>query len=198
VDNSTAFVPTSQLFRAILSGAPSDHVTLAWLLQNLRRRSFGMVMLLLGLLAMIPGVCVLAAVVLGIVGFQMTTGRDVPFLPSFIGDRRLPAKRIERLTDRVIPVMETLETLIRPRWHTPFMATKRLVGLIVVLLSLTIFMPIPLSNILPGALTMLVAFAYLEEDGMLLCIALISVGSLAITGAEGWAAVRGADSLFRA
>ena len=155
-------------------------------------------MLLLGLLAMIPGVCVLAAVVLGIVGFQMTTGRDVPFLPSFIGDRRLPAKRIERLTDRVIPVMETLETLIRPRWHTPFMATKRLVGLIVVLLSLTIFMPIPLSNILPGALTMLVAFAYLEEDGMLLCIALISVGSLAITGAEGWAAVRGADSLFRA
>jgi hypothetical protein len=199
VDNSTAFVLTSQLFRAILNGAPSDHVTLAWLLQNLRRRSFGMVMLLLGLLAMIPGVCVLAAVVLGILGFQMTTGRDVPFLPRFIGDRRLPAKRIERLTDRVIPVMETLETFIRPRWHTPFTAMKRLVGLIVVLLALTIFMPIPLSNILPGALTMLVAFAYLEEDGMLLCIALIaSVGSLAITGAEAWAAVRGADSLFRA
>ncbi len=94
--------------------------------------------------------------------------------------------------------MEALETFIRPRWHTPFVATKRLVGLIVVLLAVTIFMPIPLSNIIPGALTMLVAFAYLEEDGILLCIVLLaSVGSLFITGAEGWAAIRGANFLLR-
>jgi hypothetical protein len=198
MDKSAVFAPTSQLFRAILNGAPSDHVTFAWLLGNLRRRSFGMVMLLLGLIAMIPGVCVLAGFVLAILGFQMMMAREALFLPGFIGERPLPAQRITGFVDRIIPVMEALETFIRPRWHTPFTATKRLVGLIVVLLALTVFMPIPFSNVVPGALTMLVAFAYLEEDGILLCIALIaSVGSLVITGAEGWAAIRGAHELIR-
>lgn len=198
MDESADFVPTSQLFRAILDGAPSDRVTFAWLLGNLRLRSFGMLMLLLGLVAMIPGVCVLASLVLAILGFQMVMAHDTPFFPRFIAERPLSARRIALLVDRFIPVMETLETFIRPRWHTPFIATKRLVGLIVVLLAITMFVPIPLSNIIPGALTMLVAFAYLEEDGILLSIALsASVGSLVITGAEGWAAVIGAHALTR-
>jgi hypothetical protein len=59
-------------------------------------------------------------------------------------------------------------------------------------------MPIPLSSIIPGALTMLVALAYLEEDGALLCIALVaSLVSLAITGAEVWGSLLGADFLLR-
>lgn len=198
MDKSVVIAPTSQLFRAIIDGAPSDHVTFAWLFRNLRRRSFGMFMLLLGLIAMIPGVCVLAGFVLAVLGCQMMMAHEAPFLPRFIGERPLSAHRITRLVDRIIPVMEALETFIRPRWHTPFTATKRLVGFIVVLLALTILVPIPFSNIIPGALTMLVAFAYLEEDGILLFIALIaSVGSLVITGAEGWAALRGAHALMR-
>lgn len=190
--------PTSQLFRAILDGASSDQVTFTWLFRNLRRRSFGMFMLLLGLIAMLPGVGVLAGLVLAVLGFQMMMAHEAVYLPRFIGERPLSARRITRLVARIIPIMEALETIIRPRWHTPFIATKRLVGVIVILLALTILMPIPFSNIVPGALTMLVAFAYLEEDGILLFVALIaSVGSLVITGAEGWAAVRGAHALMR-
>jgi hypothetical protein len=45
---------------------------------------------------------------------------------------------------------------------------------------------------------MLVAFAYLEEDGVLLCIALVaSLVSLAITGAEVWGSLLGAGFLLR-
>ena len=139
-----------------------------------------------------------AAFVLAVLGFQMMMAHEALTLPRFIGVRPLPAQRITRLVDRIIPVMEALETFIRPRWHTPFTATNRLVGLIVILLALTILIPIPFSNIVPGALTMLVAFAYLEEDGILLFVALIaSVASLVITGAEGWAAVMGAHALIR-
>jgi hypothetical protein len=44
---------------------------------------------------------------------------------------------------------------------------------------------------------MLIAVAYLEEDGILLSIALCAaLPSLAFTWAEGWAALRGADFLF--
>jgi hypothetical protein len=191
-------IPTSQLFQAVLKNAPIDHVTLAWLLEHLRHRSFGMAMLLLGLIAMVPGVSVLAGLLLAALGFQMMMAHEALILPRFITLRPLPARGIGWLIDRSIPVMKMLEKVIRPRWHTPFVATKRVVGFVVLILAATLFMPIPLSNIIPGALTMLIAFAYLEEDGILLCIALsASLGSLAITIVEVWASLRGADFLLR-
>jgi hypothetical protein len=45
---------------------------------------------------------------------------------------------------------------------------------VVLLVSLTLFVPVPLSNIPPAVLISLVAFAYLEEDGALLSLALIA------------------------
>jgi len=62
-----------------------------------------------------------------------------------------------------------------PRWHTPLQATKRLVGAVVVILSATlVFSPIPLSNVLPALVIVLISLAYLEEDGLLLLIALLA------------------------
>ncbi len=191
-------IPTSQLFAAILKGAPKDRVTLAWLLGSLRQRSFGIVMLLLGMIAMVPGISILAAFLLVVFGFQMMMAHEAPILPRFIACRTLPTHQISGFIGRAFPVIKFLEKFIRPRWHTPFRATKRIVGFSLLLLAATLFMPIPLSNILPGALTMLVAFAYLEEDGALLCIALVaSLVSLAITGAEVWGSLLGAGFLFR-
>jgi hypothetical protein len=156
-----------------------------------------MVMLLLGLVAMVPGASVFAGLLLIALGFQMMMARDSLILPRLIASRSLSTRRTARLIDRAIPVLKALETFIRPRWQTPFMATKRVVGVVVLVLAATLLMPIPLSNIIPGALIMLVAFAYLEEDGVLLCIALAaSLGSLAITAVEVWAALEGADLLI--
>ncbi len=198
MNHFAARIPTSQLFQAVLADAPADHVTLAWLLGNLRQRSFGMIMLFLGLIAMVPGICVVAGIVLAVLGFQMMMAKEAPILPRFIMLRPLPTARVARLIARTIPVIAALEHFIRPRWQTPFVATKRLVGLIVMLLAATLFIPIPLSNVIPGALTMLVALAYLEEDGILLCIALsAAVGALAITVATGWASIKGAGFLLR-
>jgi len=191
-------IPTSQLFQAVLEKAPIDQVTLAWLLGSLRQRSFGMLMLLLGLIAMVPVVSPLAGLFLAALGFQMMMAREAPILPRFIALRSFPTRRIARLVDRSIPVIRALEKIIRPRWQTPFMATKRIVGFVVLMLAATLFLPIPLSNIIPGALIMLLAFAHLEEDGVLLCVALsASLGSLALTTAEVWATLEGAGLLLR-
>ena len=73
---------------------------------------------------------------------------------------------------RTVPVLRFLKRLFRPRWPTPFEATKRVVGFIVLLLGASLLAPIPLSNLPPALLIVLIAFAYLEEDGVLLCAAL--------------------------
>jgi hypothetical protein len=189
---------TSQLFQAIVADIENKTVTLAWLSAGLRERSFGMILLLLGMIAMLPGVGVVAGVVLLAIGFQMIRAYEAPHLPTLIAHKPLPASNVSRLLVRAIPIMRALERFIRPRWHTPFVATKRLIGLTISSLAVTLFIPIPLSNIIPGALTMLIAFAYLEEDGALLCGALAaSVVSLGLTGTEAWAALHGANLLLR-
>jgi hypothetical protein len=65
--------------------------------------------------------------------------------------------------------------VIHPRWPTPLEATKRLVGAVVVILNITLmFTPIPLSNVVPALVIVLISLAYLEEDGLLLSIALLA------------------------
>jgi hypothetical protein len=76
---------------------------------------------------------------------------------------------------RSVPVLRYLERVVHPRWHIPLEATKRLVGGVVVILSATlVFIPIPLSNVVPALVIALISLAYLEEDGVLLSIALLA------------------------
>ena len=85
------------------------------------------------------------------------------------------AVRTPSRTASPVPVLRYFEKVIHPRWPTPFEATKRLVGTVVVILNTTlIFTPIPLSNVVPAVVITLISLAYLEEDGLLLTIALLA------------------------
>jgi len=53
---------------------PADHFTLGWLMSSLRKRSFGMIMLVLAVVAMAPGVSIVAALLLMIPAWQMIAG----------------------------------------------------------------------------------------------------------------------------
>ena len=174
--------------------APSDHFTLGWLMGSLRRRSFGIVMLLLALVAMAPGVSIVAGLLLMIPAFEMIVGRPAPVFPRWIAARPLPTRYLAALVQRAVPVLRYLEKAIHPRWPTPFEATKRLVGIVVVILNTTlVFTPIPLSNVVPALVIALIALAYLEEDGLLLSIALLAaVLVVAIELVAVWETVLGA------
>jgi len=90
----------------------------------------------------------------------------------------------------VIPVFRRLERVVRPRWGTHFEMTKRVIGFVILLLGATLLAPVPFSHIIPALVIMLLAFAYLEEDGILLCIALAAAAlSLAITAVAVWGAI---------
>lgn len=190
--------PTSTVLERLLTGAPDDEVSLAWLIDGLRERSFGIVMLILGLVALIPGASGIVGVLLMIPAVQMMLARKGPAFPGFIARRRIAKRKLARLIARINPVLRRIERVVRPRWTTPFEATKMAVGLVVLVLAATLLAPIPFSNIIPGLVIVLLSFAYLEEDGVALCIALgAALVSLAIVAATVWAALRGIDFLDR-
>jgi len=181
--------PTSVLLQQLSASACPTQVSLEWLFERLQGRSFGVVMLILGLVAVLPGICAVAGIVLIAVSVQMLMGREVPALPHFIASRPFAQQRLASVMIWAIPIVKVLERIIRPRWQTPLCATKRVVGLVLLLMAATLFVPIPLSNVLPGVMTVFVALAYLEEDGLLLSLALVAcLVSLGIILATVWQA----------
>jgi hypothetical protein len=141
---------------------------------RLGERSFGIVLLLLALLGVMPGLSLLAGVLLLVIAAQMILARPGPVFPRRISARPFAARRLANAVRRVVPVLRAMERIIRPRWPTPFQMTKRVVGGVVLLLACSLFAPVPLSNIPPALVIGLIAFAYLEEDGALLGIALVA------------------------
>lgn len=189
--------PTSVILDQLLHEAPPV-ISLASVIDRLEERSFGLVALILALIALVPGLSSVIGMLLTIPAVQMMLNRLGPVLPRFIANRPVQTRRLAVLIGKLLPTLRFVETLIRPRWPTPFRATKRAVGAIIFLLSLTLMAPIPLSHIIPSGAIILVALAYLEEDGVMLSIAIaISLISLAITSATVWATVAGIQFLDR-
>lgn len=191
------FIHISVVLQKLHDEVPTDHFTLDWLMGSLRTRSYGIIMLLLALVAIAPGVSIVAGLLLMIPAFQMVAGKPSPIFPRCIAAHPLRTRHFAALVQRAVPVLGYVEKIVHPRWPTPFEATKRLVGAVVAVLSATLVLsPIPLSNVLPALVIALIALAYLEQDGLLLLIALLAaVSVLALAFLAIWETVRGAEWL---
>jgi hypothetical protein len=176
-------IPTSQILETLLEGAPVDRITLAWFLEHLRARSFGIILLLLGILGLVPVVSPMAGLLISIPAYQMIRARPSPIFPRAIAERPLPAHRLTGMVRRIAHVLRYLERFVQPRWPTPFETTKRVIGVVVLMLGIGLLAPFPLSNIPVGLAVILIAFAYLEEDGLMLAAGLIIALALFAIGA---------------
>jgi len=181
-------VAISVLLQQLHDEIPADRFTLGWLMHGLHKRSFGIIMLLLALVAIAPGLSIVAGLLLMIPAFQMIMGRPAPVFPHRIAMHSLPTRYLAAVLQRSVPVLRYLENVVYPRWHTPLELTKRTVGVVVLVLSGTlVFIPIPLSNVVPALTIALISLAYLEEDGILLSIALLAaLVLLAVAALAGW------------
>jgi hypothetical protein len=124
----------------------------------------------------------------------MMAGRPSPVFPRWLAAYPLSKPHIAAVVQRAIPVLKYIEKFAHPRWPTPHEATKRVVGIAVAILSPSlVFLPIPLSGVVPAMVIGVIALAYLEEDGLLLLIGLLAaIIVLMVEFAAIWAMVRGA------
>jgi hypothetical protein len=181
---AVAFVPSSVMLQRLHDEAPADHFTLDWLMTSLHKRSFGIIMLLLAIVAMAPGVCVVAGLLLMIPAFQMVKGRSAPLFPRRIAAHSLPTRRLAVLVQRAVPVLRRLEHIIHPRWPALLGAFGRVDGIIILILAAFVsFVPIPFSNIVPAVVIALISLAHLEEDGAVRAIGLLLAIAILVAAA---------------
>jgi hypothetical protein len=191
--------PSSEVLADLLQQAPGECFTLGWLMSKLQQHSFGIVVLILGLLATTPIGSTMPGLMLAAVALQMIAGRCELVFPQFISSRSLPTRFLLRVGGHAIPIMQHLEKAVHPRWPTTFEAAKHFVGAVVLLLTAALLLtPVPLSNIAPAIVIALIALAYLEKDGLLLCFALLAaIVLLTVASAAVWETIVGAAFISR-
>lgn len=193
---SQAYVPTSVQLARMLDRAEGARVSIAWLMEQLGQRSFGLTLLLMAVIGFLPGVSTFVGLLVAWPAIQMLLGREMAVLPSLVARREIDVERLARVIRTITPRLARAERLIRPRWHTPFQTAKRLTGIVMLLVGLSMAVPVPFGHVVPAFVIMLMAVAYLEEDGLALLIALLAgLASLAITGVAVWGAVETVDWL---
>ena len=123
-------IPTSVILEGLLHDAPKDHVTLNWIIDHLGARSFGIIMLIIALVGLVPGASAFIGILLAVPAIQMMMARPAPVLPRIIAGRKISTPRLAGLLHRLVPILKRMERVVRPRWRTPFEATKRVLGLV--------------------------------------------------------------------
>ena len=97
---------------------------------------------------------------------QLAFGRK-PWLPKVIAERSMERVHFAAVVRRVAPWLARAERLLRPRLEIlarpPF---EYLIGGIYLLMSIILFLPIPMGNTPPAVAICVFALAVLERDGI--------------------------------
>jgi hypothetical protein len=158
---------------ARLSHTDAESVDVGTLLEALKDRSFGIILILFALPnAILPVAWVLGTPIL-LFAIQMTMGRQQPWLPEIMKRPKLSRETFARLMAYVARYLGIIESLLKPRWH--WLTTdrvERVIGAYLIFLTLVLLVPVPFGNALPSFGIAIIAAGLLEKDG-----AAILVGS---------------------
>lgn len=190
---------------ADLAREPRERVKLADLLAVLDERAFGVLMLILSLpnavgLGTIPGLSTVFGVPQIFVSLQMIVGARQPWLPDLVLERSIAMKDFRTMVVKAEPYLARLERLLRPRLAViSTRLVERLLGVMLLLLSITVALPIPFANQPPAVAQALLALGLIEQDGVAVLVGLIvAVIALAIAALVGGGIIAGVYFAARA
>lgn len=186
-----ALAKIEHILRTQNGGDASGEITLGQLSDAMEERAFGLLILILALPCCLPFVYLLPQLValpMVVLAWQMAMGRRAPWLPETLRKRKLPIAGLLEVVDRSKRYGgDIIERLAHPRLVgvTGDRGT-RVVGALMVVPCLSILVPLPLTNTVPGFGVSLVSVGLIERDGLFviagLIIGLLWVLLLAIGG----------------
>lgn len=178
---------TAALLRAALMSTPGERVSVEQLLEPLRRRAFGFLLLLLAIPNFLPvpiGIGGIMGVLVIALGLEMLIGLEHPWIPGFLRRRTMSREGLLRFLDRIEPMTRRLEKICKPRLQRltrrPFTFVS---GAIMILVGILLALPIPFTNYVFGGMLIAFAFALVERDGALLVAVWATTAAIVVASA---------------
>lgn len=178
-------LPFSQLVAQLVEEHSGERLALSDLSALLRDRMWGGLLLTfaaVNILPLPPGTTMITGIPLILLTAQMVIGRDRPWFPRKLDRRGVTKTELRRLLEKLLPWERRVERLFKPRMT---MLTNhraaRAIGLVSLILSIILWLPIPLGNHAPAVAMTLFALALIYRDGVLVILGLVAtLVSLAI------------------
>ena len=177
----------SELLLGSLTLSDEAEVSVEDLIDSLKDRAFGLVLLLFALpncVPIPPGLASLIGLPLIFFGLQLALGSPQPWLPRFISSRKINRSHLIEVIKRANVVLRRLERICQPRLVAiTGPRSERVIGLAVLVFGLSIAIPLPFTNFVPALGIAIIALGLLTKDGVAVILGLLTgVFGLAVTG----------------
>jgi hypothetical protein len=177
---------STELDRTFLQSDRTDPVKLRDLFELAGERTFGFLFVLLSLPSALPvpapGYSVPFGILLFFLAAQLLIGSKQPWLPEKWLDRDFDRATIQGFLTKGMPWLQRVEIFSRPRLAV--ICTSRIgrtvLGLAIVLLSISMMIPIPGTNTVPAIGIFAIGFGLLDDDGFVASIGL-TIGAIGLT-----------------
>lgn len=193
---------TSEVLRDLVEEGESERITFAEILTELKHRAAGFTLLIFALpccLPMPPGIPTVCGIAIVIIALNLIAARQRLWLPRAIANKSVSRADMKRMVDRVVPLLERLEKVCKPR--LPVVTDtggKILIGVVIFALGFVMILPIPfLGNMPPGFAASVIALGMTERDGLVVLIGtLASAIAIAVASVATTAAILGIIDYF--
>ncbi|MCH2037048.1 MAG: exopolysaccharide biosynthesis protein [Rickettsiales bacterium] len=149
----------------------SERVSVDQLVNDLKERGFGILFIIFCAIPALPipaqGIATILALPVMLLALQLIIGKDEIWLPQFIRKKSVGSGKVIKVTRMALPLMKRFEYLSRPRllfMTRPLM--ERIIGVFVLLSSISMAMPIPFSNTIPSIGIVIMSLGMIEKDGL--------------------------------
>jgi len=154
--------------------AAADRISIGTLVDALSDRAFGILMLILALPCCLPflyGVPQVVSVPMMFIAAQLAVGRRTLWLPGSLRRRTISRASFQDIERRARPYLRRLERMAKPSLTA---LTARgfewFWGLVMLICSISIALPFPLTNTTPGIGVAIMAIGFIEKDGRLILL----------------------------
>lgn len=174
---------TTELLEDVINNNISDKISIKDLIVSMKAGGFGLIILLSSLPIIVPlppPIPSLISIPLIVFSFQMIIGLEYPILPKFLSKIMIKRTILAILVEKSNQFLRKIEKLMKPRML--FLSKgifERLIGLFILIFSLSILFPFPLTNFLPGIGILIIALGLLSRDGIIILLG-IAIGIMGI------------------
>ncbi|MCO6426561.1 exopolysaccharide biosynthesis protein [Nitrosomonas communis] len=176
---------TSELLQSVVLHNTNDTMSVGEIKNSLQERGFGIFLAIAALpiclpIPVPPGYTTFFSLPLFIFSVQMIWGMKSPWLPEWIGKKKINKKNLEKLITKATPWLRKIESYLHPRLtYISVHAWERIIGIFTFIFTIAIAMPIPLINFLPGCGILIMSLGLLNRDGLTIMVGMV-VGTIGI------------------
>lgn len=174
----------SHLIDRLATRTASDRLTMTDLVAWFQDRATLALLMIFGILNMLPnppGSSMILGLPMLYLSLALLLGRQ-PWFPRIVMERGISSALVATIAARASPVLRRCERLLKPRLSALVQDWAfRLSGLLCLVMSVILILPVPLSNIPPAACMTALAFALAMRDGLaVLVVWILSLACLVL------------------